>query len=66
MIKAIAELASKFPRQQQLQTSPITQAIQGMDRASLKLLLEKNGSTVSLSADKGGVEVVDVTDNSGD
>lgn len=65
MIKAVAELGAKFPRQQVggMPASPITQAIQGMDRASLKVLLEKNGVQMSVTADKGP-EVLDVTADS--
>lgn len=55
MIKHVSELANKLPRQAQSASNSgqLVQAIGGMDKAQLELLLEKNGVNVKLLASKG-------------
>lgn len=60
MIKAIAELAGKVPKQ--TASSPLEKAINSMDRVQLEAYLQKNGVSVQLSASRGEAEPVQVID----
>lgn len=60
MVKIIAELAHKMPSRNPgaQQVNPLTAAIQGMDKAQLKVLLEaSNGDTLEINANKGTIDV---------
>jgi hypothetical protein len=63
LIKAMADIAGKLPGRQSsggdLSPQKLFKGIENMDKAQLELLLEKNGASVRLSANKE--EVLDVT-----
>lgn len=56
MVKVVAELASKFPRQAKegapAASGSLEGAIRAMDKASLKLLLQKDDKSLTLEASK--------------
>lgn len=57
MIKILAELSGKMPRQT-VQANPLPELISKMDKVELQAFLEKNGVSLQLSAAKK--EVIDV------
>jgi hypothetical protein len=59
MIKAIADLAGKSPKNAQV--SPIAQAIGSMDKVQLEAYLQKNGVSLQLSASRDLTQVIDVS-----
>jgi len=52
MIKSVAELANKLPQRNLPQSGGMSKIIEGMDKAELALLLEKNGVKLDLKASK--------------